>query len=57
VARFILPHLLLNQYCFLLGKFRAASKVAVLGKTPVDNLFGDAVIEHNPNPTWKFLNE
>jgi hypothetical protein len=57
VARFILRHLLLNQYCFPLGKFRAASKVAVLGKTPVDNLFGGAVIEHNPDPTWKFVNE
>jgi hypothetical protein len=46
-----------EQYCFLLGEFRAASKVAVLGRTPVDNLFGGAGIEYNPDPTCKFVNE
>ena len=35
----------------------SANKVAVLGKTPVDNLFGGAAVEYNPDPTWKFVNE
>ena len=30
----------------------AASKIAVFGKTPVDNLFGGVVVEYNPDPTW-----
>jgi hypothetical protein len=29
----------------------------VLGKTPVANLFGGAVVEYNPDPTWKFVKE
>ena len=35
----------------------AASKVAVLGKTPLDHLLGGGMVEYNSDPAWKFVNE